>query len=428
MPQTPADRAYPACPPGRPSPWRGGWVLAVAGVLAMTGWAGSAALATVVPHRAALDGVLVSRVDHVGVVLPPGATLGDVLVHEGEAVRRGQPVARLDEAALAARLTSAELDLYALRTERACLLDLPLPDRPEPLATQPDTPARLAAARAACETLRREAALPATGAHRIMALLADRQVLLSRLQRLVASPPTGPDDRRGVLDLALRINRLDLDIARFEATLSEFVVAGRHARDARVEALSADIARTTEFIAVLEAHLADPILRAPRDGTIGRLRPPTGAAPTGRSPMPVEVMDVLVDRGAEVRFRAPASTAATLRPGDRLSLRTADGPVRGAGVRATATIASVSAPLSDGRVLVRASLEDETVAALAHPETGVLPDDHAASLVVTIDLDPQPLGRALGWSFGGRADAVPPGGAPRPPAGTNPPPRPNPHP
>ncbi|MCK8783166.1 efflux RND transporter periplasmic adaptor subunit [Roseomonas sp. NAR14] len=267
-----------------------------------------------------------------------GAELGglrvvEMAVEEGDAVRRGQLLARLDDSVLAAQAAQAE----AAQAEAAAALDIARTElaRAVELARTQNTPratldqrqsvqrqaeARLLAARA-----RRDEAAARLAQTRIV---APTDGIVSRRAALLGSIiGTGQEVARLVRDgrLELEMRVPELDLARVQPGQRVRVTHGEQAIDASVRLVAPVVAAETRLGLVRVALPAGTALRPGMfaQGTIPATIPDAGAAATGGTPpLAVPQGAVVVRDGAPAAFVLPEGT-------DRVALRRlATGPRR----------------------------------------------------------------------------------------------------
>jgi len=198
-------------------------VVAIGGALL---WAGGQNIQS----QRVLHAALRPQTTPVSVVLPQGAHLETIIVSEGEVIRPGQALARLDHAAAQAELKELELDLLVARYERHCLLHPgaePFLDSVQDWLTT-ETPdaelsARVRSAHAACVALSDQLRGEEEALSAAMEVLTERRRLLAQAlspPKSLNAPVSGPATTKDGVQLLLALNDLDARLAATQAQIN----------------------------------------------------------------------------------------------------------------------------------------------------------------------------------------------------------------
>jgi len=178
----------------------------------------------------------------VELAFPNGGRITEMTVEEGESVRTGDVLARLDQQPILDELRMAEAELAA-RQARLALLEAGA--RPEEIAS------------AHAQVAEREAAL------------ANARETLSRQRRLAANGTTSP---AALDDAEARVMQLEAQLAMAVEALNQ-LLAGPRAEE--IAGARAEVAAAEARVAAIGTRLEDAVLTAPDDGVIlTRLREP----------------------------------------------------------------------------------------------------------------------------------------------------------
>ena len=301
-------------------------LLAVAGFVAWRSAQGPAPTMTLAEPLE--RGTFVREVTGTGVVEPTqeralafanGGTVASVLVAEGNLVTAGQPLARLDTAALERELNTVRTSLTSARADR---------DRLGP--------------QQGVDRLDAEAAVAAADDQRLTAVRAveDAQRELETVQRLFDAGAASRDEVRtaeGALETAERsLAQADLSLQTARSRLANL---GELA-DAQRASAAAQVTQFESNLADLESRLSDTSIVAPFDGVVTAVDVKSGDL-VGTQP----VLTVADTSDLQVRARFDENRAADLRVGQPAEVV----PDADTGRRLAATVERISpVALRDG--------------------------------------------------------------------------------
>lgn len=371
-----------------------------------------------VPQGAIYEGRLRPLDDPASLVLPALLTVSEVLTQEGQRVDKGRALFRLDAELGASILAELELEAQRIRLFRECLLSWPFDPfagrRADPAeqGSLPTTERRhtdiLVETAAACDLRRSAVAATLFYASATEENLRKRLSLLDKkthLLRLDQPRQSTHGAAYEALSLALAHNLLSAELIEAQSALREARLAEKEAllREAR-EALD-QVNNLRDTITHLKRRLSDPVVRAPFDGVVRRVRvaPHEGGL---QSDIPAVELQPL-DTGYIVDAVMPAPHAAMIEDGRSVYV---DLPIAGRQLTRLQAHASGAVPsdvmeppdqVTASFVLDRASSD-----ALASGQTGLALHGTATAATVRLKLAPEPVATRL---IKAASDALRPG-------------------
>ncbi|WP_186827004.1 hypothetical protein [Shimia ponticola] len=275
-----------------------------------------------IPSRQTLQAVLRPQATPIGIILPRGAHLENIIVSEGELVRPGQTLARLDGVAARATLQSLEHDLIAARYERHCLLH----PASEPFLTSvedwlstkdpdPELGARVQSAQESCLAILAAQSSERDALETALDILGRRRSLLDAA--LPAPAFGGTDNQRlattqtGV-QVLLAQNDLEARIGATMAQLAQVDVAAKAQKASALRAVNARISDLLERREYSTKALEKTLITSEVGGIVTRVRNP-GAGHVARQPItiievsrsenPTFALEVLGDQSARTSLK-----------------------------------------------------------------------------------------------------------------------------
>ena len=269
-----------------------------------------------VPSRAPLAAEVVGATHQVGWSEP--GRLAALAVGPGDAVRAGQPLARLDDADLESALSVARAELEALVADVAAqtaMLQAEIAEqRIETKARLAQAQATLAGARADQAGRRAELQSLSTQLARLEGVLRDGLAEVDRVASMRARERALSEDAALRPETLRAWRRLGDEVSAALAAIEDRPIA------VQVRPLSARVEAQQRRIEALLSAQGRRTLRAPVDGHVAavlhRLGDPIRAGET--------VIEVVADARPTVRAFAPEMTARLVRPGQRVEVRAHD--------------------------------------------------------------------------------------------------------
>lgn len=316
-----------------------------------------------------------------------GAPVAELFVQEGEAVSKGQVLARLDSSAKQSQLTAEKLNLQNQRAKRA--------SSPENDATREiELQSRL-----------KSATTDIAKTQNNLQAAAKKDALAAKL---LAAGVSSRDERARAVD-ALNDLKVQLEQQESRATLARReLLRFQESRGADTLALDADIARLEASVRGLEAQLAASELRAPFSGVIAKLPFVVGEAAGSKGIEMINPNKLYVEarfaetRAAELRAKQPAKVIPDADP--NLSLNATIGRV---GVTATrdsngqgAYVSTVLALSADASSSLKAGYSVAVIARVAYLQRALQVPLEALSSGAVYKIAPQ-------GDHSGRVERVP---------------------
>lgn len=241
-------------------------------------------LQTEVQERRSFEGVLRPVASPIGLSLPKHAPLRQILVSEGEIVRRGQTLAILDETALQNRHLELKRQLSEQRLLRECLspkTNSSFVDGLQTVLSGDDMETRKRLALVGQDCMLRDAtaaALMATAESDIEFLSERARLLGSRIAVLVEQQNQGAPGAAGrardAIETLLEKNTLEAELEKAKETLTAQTLVRTEIRLKEALAITAQISALLEEQRQLKILLANPRLTAPVSGLVSRVRDP----------------------------------------------------------------------------------------------------------------------------------------------------------
>lgn len=241
-------------------------------------------LQTQVQERKSFEGVLRPVASPVGLALPKHAPLKQILVSEGEIVRRGQTLALLNEVALLNRQTEIARQLSEYRLLRACLsprYSSSFVDGLQTVLADDDAETRQRLLLVGQDCALRDAAaeaLTAAGQSDVEVLGERIRLLGNRISVFVEQQNQGEpgvtDRASAAIETLLEKNALEADLRDARQTLTAQTLARAEIRRKEALALTTKISALMEEQQRLDSLIANPRLTAPANGVVSRVRDP----------------------------------------------------------------------------------------------------------------------------------------------------------